>query len=415
MKHLNLPSVPSEIASQHKGVSRRTALSAGALLLGGSMLGAARSVFAQRGEAIKIGSARPLTGMFASSFAPLYVGAKIATDEINAAGGILGRPLEIIEADDESSPAKEPAVMRKLVDSGALAMLGPVGSSHGLAAIATTTPARIIHAAGVWAEDAADGKKYPYHYQFTYNTGHQGEAIVRHITGPLKLKKVGILQESTGLGEAGTAATIRALKKRGLEAVGTEVYPLTATDLKLYLGKLRAAGAEAIVLWNSPAQGMILTCAALQAMKWYPAVLGGNSVYSNAVLDSAAPEVLKNCFGTMIHSMTYSATEAVGARQLAHAKKVLTFPEAKAWEINAAISPFYDYLHLLKLVVETEKRFDTERIKKAFDAVKNYSGMIGNISFTPENHCALDASQVVMASVASGKDPRSMSCFRERA
>ena len=404
-----------DLATQQSGVSRRTALSAGALLVGGSMLGAARNVFAQRGDSIKIGSARPLTGLFASSFAPLYVGAKIATDEINAAGGILGRPLEIIEADDESSPAKEPAVMRKLIDSGAQAVLGPVGSSHGMAAIATTTPAKIIHAAGAWTEEAADGRKYPYHYQFTYNTGHQGEAVVRHITAALKLKKVGILQENTGFGESATAATVRALKKRGLEPVGTEVYPLSATDLKIYLGKLRAAGAEALVLWNSPAQGMILTCAALQAMKWYPPLLGGNGMYSHAVLDSADPEVLKNSFGTMISSMTYSATEPVGARQIAHAKKIMTFPEAKAWEINAAISPFYDYLHLLKLVVEAEKRFDTERIKKAFDAVKNYPGMIGNISFTPENHCALDASQVVMATVLSGKDPKAMGCFRQRA
>jgi branched-chain amino acid transport system substrate-binding protein len=403
-----------DLATQQSGVSRRTVLSAGTLMVGGSLLGAAKNVFAQRGDSIKIGSARPLTGLFASSFAPLYVGAKIAANEINAAGGILGRPLEIIEADDESSPAKEPAVMRKLVDSGAQAVLGPVGSSHGLAAIATTTPAKIIHAAGVWAEEAADATKYPYHYQFTYNTGHQGEAVIAHLTASLKIKKIGILQENTGFGEAATAATVRALKKRGLSPVGTEVYPLTATDLKIYLGKLRAAGAEAVVLWNSPAQGMILTCAALQAMKWYPPLLGGNSMYSKAVLDSADPEVLKNSYGTMISSMTYSATEPVGARQIAHAKKVVTFPEAKAWEINAAISPFYDYLHLLKLVVETEKRFDTERIRKAFDAVKNYPGMIGNISFTPENHCALDASQVVMATVLSGKDPKSMGCFRER-
>ena len=94
---------------------------------------------------------------------------------------------------------------------------------------------------------------------------------------------------------------------------------------------------------------------------------------------------------------------------------MLTYPEAKTWEINAAISPFYDYLQLLKVVVEREKRFDTERIKKAFDATKNYDGMIGRISFTPENHCALDASQIVMVTLLSGKDPKAMRVFRERA
>ena len=402
-------------ATSRVGMSRRAVLATGPALFGGSLLAGAQSVFAQKGDTIKIGSARAMTGLVASSFAPLYVSVKIAVEEINAAGGILGRPIEIIEADDESSPAKEPAVMRKLIDSGAMALLGPVGSSHTIAAATTTTAAKIIHVGGGWAEELADGLKYPYHYQFTYNTGHQGEAIARMIVDKLKLKKVGILQENSALGESGGAATTRALKKRGVDPVGVEVYPPNATDLKVYLNKLRAAGADALVLWNSPVQGMLLTAAGLQAMKWYPALLGGNSLFSNTVLENTDPEVLKNAYGTLIKTMTYSATESPGPRQVAYAKRVVTFPESKFWEINAAISPFYDYLHLLKQVVETEKRFDTERIKKAFDATRNYDGMIGSISFSPENHCALTGDQMVMATLLSGKDPRSMHVFRERA
>ena len=404
---------PSINSTPRSGLSRRHLLASG--LSTGSLLLGFDQAFAQKADTIKIGSARALTGLVASSFAPLYVGVKIAVDEINAAGGILGRPLEIIEADDESSPAKEPAVIRKLMDSGAQAILGPVGSSHTLSAVATTTASKIIHAGGGWTEELANGSKYPYQYQFTYNTSHQGEAIARHIVDNLKMKKVGILQENTALGESGGAATARALKKYGLEPVGVETYPVTATDLKVYITKLRNAGAEALVLWNSPAQGVLLTAAAMQALRWFPALLGGNSMFSNAVLDSASPEVLKLASATLLKTMTYSASEPVGARQIAHAKKVLTFPEAKTWEINAAISPFYDFLHLLKVVVDAEKRFDSERIKKAFDATRNYDGMSGRISFTPDNHCALTGDQMVMASLASGRDARSMSVFRERA
>ena len=86
-----------------------------------------------------------------------------------------------------------------------------------MAAVPTTTAAKVIHAGGGWAEELADGLKYPYHYQFTYNTGHQGEAVVRHVLDVLKLKKIGILQENSGFGESAAAATVRALKKRGLE------------------------------------------------------------------------------------------------------------------------------------------------------------------------------------------------------
>ena len=395
--------------------SRRGFVATGAALSSSALFGSVQHAFAQGTDTIKIGAARAMTGLVASSFAPLYVGVKIAAEEINAAGGILGRKIEVIEADDESSPAKEPAVMRKLIDSGAQAMLGPVGSSHSLSALPTTTAAKMIHACGGWAEELADGVKYPYHYQFTYNTGHQGEAVVRHTVDKLGIKKIGILQENTGFGESAAAATLRAMKKRGLEPVAHEVYPLTAPDLKVYAGKLRAAGAEALLLWNSPVQGMILTCAALQSMKWYPPLLGGTSLYSNVVLETTDPEVLKNAFGTLITTMTFTATESPGARQQAYAKRIVTFPETKTWEIPAAITPFYDFMHMLTMVVNAEKKFDADLIKKAFDATKNYDGMIGRISFTPQNHCALDGDQMVMVSLLSGKSPKAMGCFRERA
>ena len=174
-------------------------------------------------------------------------------------------------------------------------------------------------------------------------------------------------------------------------------------------------GAEALLLWNSPVQGMVLTCAALQSMKWYPPLLGGTSLYSNVVLETTDPEVLKNAFGTLITTMTFTATESPGARQQAYAKRIVTFPETKTWEIPAAITPFYDFMHMLTMVVNAEKKFDADLIKKAFDATKNYDGMIGRISFTPQNHCALDGDQMVMVTLLSGKSPKAMGCFRELA
>ncbi|HMO47778.1 MAG TPA: ABC transporter substrate-binding protein [Rubrivivax sp.] len=396
----------------HRGTfSRRSLLQLGAASL---LPGALPALAQQRGDTFKIGSARAMTGLVASSFAPLYVGLKIAIDEVNAAGGIMGRQVELIEADDESSPAKEPAVVRKLLDGGAMVIVGPVGSSHALSAVATTGPAKVIHASGGFTEELADGAKYPYHYQFTYNAGQQGELVARFALDTLKLKKVGVLHEMTGFGESATASTVRNLKKRGVEPVAVEAYPLNATDMKVYVNKLRSAGAEVVVLWNAAAQGMVLTAAALQSMKWYPPLLGGNGMYSNTVQTSADPEVLKNAYATLLRTMTYSATEPPAPRQVAYVKKVLTYPEAKTWEINAAISPFYDFVHLLKRTVDAERKYDSESVKKAFDATRNYAGMIGPISFTPENHCAVDVDALVMVKVASGKDAQSLGVFRER-
>ena len=61
----------------------------------------------------------------ASAYAPLYVPVRIAVDEINAAGGILGRKVEIVDGDEEGTPAKEPAVVRALMEQKIDILLGP--------------------------------------------------------------------------------------------------------------------------------------------------------------------------------------------------------------------------------------------------------------------------------------------------
>ena len=79
---------------------------AGRLGVGMMGMGAAPLLMAQQ-QNFTVGWVRPSTGRLASSFAPLYVGGLIAIEEINAAGGILGRPIVRKEEDDEASPAKQ--------------------------------------------------------------------------------------------------------------------------------------------------------------------------------------------------------------------------------------------------------------------------------------------------------------------
>src|SRR5262249_18853156 len=104
----------------------------------GAAFGLGNAAFAEQ-QPFKLAWIRPTTGRLASSFAPLYIGGLIAVDEINAAGGILGRPIVRVEEDDEASPAKEPGIVRKLSQQEIGCFVGPTGSSQSLASIAATT------------------------------------------------------------------------------------------------------------------------------------------------------------------------------------------------------------------------------------------------------------------------------------
>ena len=385
-----------------------------------TLLGASSAVLFAGGsraesEPFRVGWVRPTTGRLASSFAPLYVGGLIAIDEINAAGGILGRQIVRDEQDDEGSPAKEPGIIRKLQGDGIRYACGPTGSSQSLAALASTTPAKMINTTYGLAAALGDGRKYPYHYQMIFNSDQQSIAIIRYLADTLKLKKIGILQENTAYGEEITVSTRRELKQRGLDPVDVQVFPITAPDLNVYVSNLQKAGADGLCLFLSNTPNSVMAFGAMNNLNWHPPIAGHTSLFDEALLKLVPPDALRDVYGTYYRSFTWSETEAPGQRQQDYARRIAGYPEARGVMVNAAFSPNYDFLTLVSSVIANEKTDDVERIKAALDATHDYPGMLGKVNFTAANHCAIGADEMVMAAVASGTDPRAQGVFRARA
>ncbi|MDE2362700.1 MAG: ABC transporter substrate-binding protein [Hyphomicrobiales bacterium] len=367
-------------------------------------------------QALKLGWIRPTTGRLASSFAPLYFGGLIAIDEINAAGGILGRQIARVEEDDEASPAKEPAVVRKMREQDVSCIVGPTGSSQSLASLAATTSMKLLQSTYAAAAEAGDGKKYPYHYQVMFNTDQQADVCVDYMVRALGVKKIGILQENTAFGEQGTAASKIVLQKKfGLTPVSEQVYPINAPDLSAYVANLQKAGAEGVIGWiaNVPNAAMIFN--AMKTLKYFPPVTGHSGLMLPALFDLVPAEAVKNVFATYYRNFTWTDAEQPGPRQVEFAQKLAKYPEAKGFEVNIAAAPYYDFIYCLKAAIEAEKSFETEAIRRGLDNLKNYKGLMGDISFTPENHSGIGIKDVVLVSVASGQDPRAMGCMRARA
>lgn len=389
----------------------RWAVSIGATSATGLWMGNAA---AQSSQVLKIGMVRPLTGRFASAFAPLFVPARVAAEEINAMGGILGRKIEFVEEDDDGSPAKEPAVMRKLIEAGVNIVIGPVGTSQAVSALQVSTAEKMLHATGAFAVDVVDGAKYPFHYQFNYNTRHTAAAVVELLVKHMGQQKIGILHEVTGWGESFNAEIADRLKALGVTPVGVESFALTAPDVRNQVRSLQRAGATSLAVGASIPSAAALVLNSLKSIAWYPVMAGGNGFHSDSLLDILPPEATDKIHAVYLKNFSYTATKPVGARETAYAKKLGAFAEVKGQEPNAVVSPFYDFLHVLKVVSDNVKSVDPVALKKGFDGLKNYRGASGTLSLTPENHCALPDEAATMVKIASARDPRSMAFFRER-
>ena len=407
---------PPAFGLKRDGTLDRRGFLATAAQLGAAMMagGLAPQAFAQAQAPLTIGWIRTTTGRLASFYGPQYISGLIALDEINAAGGIMGRQLVRMEADDEASPAKQPAVAKKILDAKPFAIVGPAGSSQALASVAFSTEAKVFQTANAAAVEMGDAVKYPYFYQPMMDTTRQTEAMVRHMLETMKVKRLGIIQENTAFGEQGTKASLAVLARMGITNVPVEVYPITAPDLSPYVRNLRGANVDGVLAWIATAQAAAMAFNTMHQLNWAPPVVGHYGILTESIFDYVPVEALKNVYATYYKSLTWSGDQAPGERQLAYAKKINSYAEAKGNEPFVASAPFYDFLYLVKHGVETAKSFDVEKVRQALDNTKDFKGMLGTMSFSATSHSGLGPDNIVLASLASAKNPKSMAIFRER-
>lgn len=367
------------------------------------------------GDTLRIGWIRPTTGRLASTFAPLYVSGRIAVDEINEEGGILGKKLEIVEIDDQGSPAQQPAVARRLEQEGLQFVCGPVGTSQALASLAVTSRQQIIQTSYSNGAQLADGSKFPYHYQTTFNTDQQGVAVANYLARDLRISRVAIIAEDTEFGNAGLATSTKTLAEFGIQPTMVQRYPLDARNLDIEVRAMRDSGAEGVISWISDIPNGALAFNAMNALKWRPPVTGHTGLFLGPIFDVVPAEALRNVYGTYVRNLTWDDNEYPGDRAVAFADRMARYKEAKGLEPAIAAAPFYDFIHLLKMAIEQTDSTDAAEVKEVLDSLTGYDGLLGRISFTPEDHGGLDADAVVLASVVSAGDKKSKGVFRQRA
>jgi ABC-type branched-subunit amino acid transport system substrate-binding protein len=399
-------------------LERRTFLAqssrAAAALAAGSLFGRG----ACGADAVNIGWIPPTTGALASSFGPLYLAADMALEEINAAGGILGRKLVKVMADDEGSPAKEPIVTRRLIEDGCHFILGPVGSSQALASLEVSTAAKVIQATYASATEMGDGKRYPYHYQFNFTTDAQATRHAEFLK-QRGFRKIGLLVEDSAAGAGLKAAATKEIPAHGMQIVSEQQFPLKVADMTPFLRKLRSDGAEAIEAHVSNNVDITQMLVGLSRIGWKP-VIAGHTGFLFAGTPGAVPDSARynDVYAATFRALTYTDKEQPSERVKAFVRKIASSSVPDTLLGPAATTPFYDFLYALKYGVEKAKSWDPEAIKKALDSSADIPGLFGPMAFSVTRHSAYDQSVVAMAAANSMEEPLSKEyrgLFRRRA
>lgn len=214
---------------------------------------ATAAAFAQAGAPIKIGVVTPLSGTYAGIGQQVKWGLDLAAAQINAAGGVMGRKLELVYEDEEANPAVATQKAEKLFQVNKVDFLtGTVNSGSTLAVgqVAERNN-RLIATTVSFADSITADKCSPNVFRVNARAGMQSAALADWLAQTQKDAKVFYLGPDYEMGRSTVAAFKSAAEAKGAKTVGEVFAPLDNKDYSPYFGQIR--GARPSVIYTSVA------------------------------------------------------------------------------------------------------------------------------------------------------------------
>jgi branched-chain amino acid transport system substrate-binding protein len=222
-------------------------LFAGALSV---LAAAATGVYAQSGGPVKLAYLGEISGQLAVSGGNFRDGVILATEEINAAGGIAGRKIELTLYDTQSTPSVARAQVQKALDGEPYAVLGPVLSGNVKVTMQLMQQAEVPHLIGGEAADLVTlGDTYMFRTSFGQQIGMP--KIVAHMKDNLKAKTVGLIWVNNDFGKAGRDQLTKALTAAGIKLVADISTEPGQVDFAADVVKLKAANADVQFIYSN--------------------------------------------------------------------------------------------------------------------------------------------------------------------
>lgn len=203
---------------------------------------------AQAQDTVKIANISELSGPGATSGVNWRDGAKMAVEEINAAGGILGKQIQLTEYDSQSDAQTSRAMVQKAIDDGAFALLGTVYSGSTIVNMLVAQQAGIPQFTGSEAPKITQLGN-PFIFRTSFGAQKSMPKIATYLKDGLKVSKVAIAWVNSEFGKGGHDAFVAQMKEKGIEVVADVPSENAQADFAADVVKLKGSGAEAIFVY----------------------------------------------------------------------------------------------------------------------------------------------------------------------
>ena len=371
---------------------------AGLLLASGSALAA---------EPVKIGLSGPFTGGSSAMGVSMRDGVQLAVDEINKAGGILGgRPIQLVERDDQAKNEIGVQVAQELISKEQVAAtIGFINTGVSLAAQRFYEEAEIpvmncVSTGSIVTQQFLPPKfEHNYVFRNSANDTIQSGMIAEEAIKRQGFKKPAILADSSNYGKLGTADLTKALAGLSITPVATEKFNVGDTDMTAQVLKAKEAGAD-VVLTYAIGPELAQIANAMAKLGWKVPLIGSWALSMSSFIDTAGA----NGEGAMMPE-TFIQTPSTPKRK--------AFIEAyqAAYKIDRISSPVsaaqgYDAVYILAAAINQAKSTKGSDIRAALEDLQTkVEGVVTNYDhpYTAADHEAISGNIPVFGLVKGGR------------
>ena len=363
--------------------------------------GSAGSGGSAKAEPIKVGAILSLTGSYATLGAPQKATIDMEVKRINDAGGINGRPVEVLIEDDGTDEAKAVAAATKLVEQDkVIALIGATGTGQSMA----VRP--VVDRAGIPQMSMAGGNAITGTFdKLVFQTAWSNALVAPYELAYMQkqgIKKIGLISDTSGYGKDGVAVLTSLVGNYGMTIASNQTFNPGDADMTAQLTNIKNSGAEAVVTWSAGKEAATVVKNAKDLGLTIPMYGShGNARQEFATGAGAAADGFRFAAGHILLPDTYGAgTEEfkVGTAFIAN------FKGATGTSPSTFAGHAYDALYL---ITDAAKTLGTDvtgpKLRDAIEATKAFPGIGGVFTFSTTDHNGLSDKDLTFYEIKGGQ------------
>ena len=340
-------------------------------------------------EPIRLGALMPISGPGAQIGESAQLGVELAVDEINEAGGVGGRLIELTIGDTEADPTSGVSEARRMIEREDVHIV--VGPTYSQVTLAVQP---ILNSAGVASINVSGTEELTpdtaqYSFSFLVNATSQAEMMVDFAVDELSASSVAILADIGDQAISAVASMESELARRGVDVLGVQDFEYGATDLSPQILDLRSGDPDVLLLFSSTGDDTGHFLRSRDEVGWDIPVVGSyGAALSGPALSIAGDDAYRDVVGINYAGFTYCEGEDEAEDISAFMESARDFNErvAERSPYNY-VAVWYDAVYLLASAIEATGSTDgptlTEWIEENSSA---FDGLNGSLSASAENH-----------------------------